>query len=176
MKLIGIFILFSFLCPDAKACQNVAPEQITSYQELIARTENIVLAEVEDIDELKSPNTKARRQVIPYPVPSRTVAIRYKFKVVEELKGKLNRLSFEIEGQPLAGTEENFNLHQDPSFWEKASGRSKTTKDCEINPSFVTNKKYLIFLNKPYHRKSFERIDDSKDKWLQTVRELAGNK
>jgi hypothetical protein len=44
--------------------------------------------------------------------------------------------------------------------------------DCRIHPNFEEGRTYLVFLDEPYHPKSFERIASDSDKWLQAVRTL----
>ncbi len=62
-----------------------------------------------------------------------------------------------------------------------AGARLDNEQDCEIHPSFAVGQTYLMFIDKPYHRKSFELImrtngnSLTQDKWLQYVKKAAVN-
>lgn len=170
-QLIAFSVFLCFSLP-LLACKEPPPEQIAPFEELVARTNYIFLAEVEKVEDITAPNTRSRRMIFPGPVHDRVVYTKYHLKVLEELKGKMGEEKLVIEGQPALSKEEGtFSHHTEKRFWENESGRSPTGRlDCKIEPRFKLGKKYLIFFNKPYHRKSFERIDDLNDQWLSTVR------
>lgn len=145
---------------NATACFAPPLEQHVSPLELINRTERIVLAKV-----INASSEKNSYEVL------------YKFETIKTLKGKVDD-TFTIEGHPLyQGGMTNFNNHSDPDFWEGSWGRESNDTDCEIYPTFSVGAIFLIFLDRPYHSKSFENIirtngdKNNKDKWLQYVEE-----
>lgn len=123
------------------------------------RTKTIVLAKV--IEDKALPNGD----------------VRYTFQTQRNIKGTAGE-KFTIDGvEQREGDLGTLNDHQDARFWEGSFGRSVHDTDCKIHPSFTLGDTYLIFLNEPYHQKSFEKIErvsgDKKDKWLAWVEEQA---
>ena len=163
MKLALGILLTAFAAP-ALACSVPPREQYTAPDELIARTETIALAKV------------IRAETLPD-----GFSVLYTFETVEQLKGKANP-QFQISGWPAIWEGENrrFNDHHDESFWSNPAGRVGNAPDCEIHPTFSVGGTYLIFLNQPYHVKSFEIVirthgdPNSRDKWLQYVESRTG--
>jgi hypothetical protein len=153
----AILVLAAVLAADAAACEVTPPEQRVSSKELIARTSNIVLAQV------------AKAELIA------DHEVRYTFKRITALSGSSDQI-FTLMGSPAIGEHQigTFDHHADPIFWSKG-GRSPNDTDCQIHPAFSVGGTYLLFLDKPYHIKSFEQIirthgdKDTKDKWLQYV-------
>ncbi len=158
----GARSLFVIILPvftmQAFACIAPPPVQYQKPSQLIARTKHVVLAKV-----------KNAQCVNEYDVS-------YRFKTLETLKGA-NKANFQLLGI----TEEflnsdNFNNHRDNEFWQQTGGRLYTSSDCQIYPSFIVGSTYLLFLDKPYHVKSFEKIDNNndkgknRDKWLSYVK------
>lgn len=141
------------------ACEAAPPEQIVPATELVKRTKTILLARV----------TSAIYN-------GDSDAVIYTFQSVKALKGHPEE-TFTISGVPLEweGSLSNFNHHNDKAFWQDTGGRSYHSVDCEIHPSFSVGATFLIFLDKPYHNKSFELIirthgnADVRDKWLSWV-------
>lgn len=127
-------------------CFAPKPEQVAVAEVLIKRTKDIYLAEA-----VQSSNGKID------------------FRVVERLKGK-NRTAFSISGLLTDEASTDFKGHKLESFWSKSGGRGQIEPSCEIVPSFQKGKKYVIFLDKPYHVKSFELIESDSDTWLKKVR------
>lgn len=148
------FIVFIFTM-IAFCCESSLPTQVVSNEELINRTKNIYLAEVDSI------NKHAAKGLY-----------EYKITVVEVLKGisleKITILSLNT------GAESNsFSDHTDSIFWKTNVGRLTYWPDCRIHPGFTIGKLYLIFFSTPglYHNKSFEQIDNVKiDKWYDYIR------
>lgn len=65
--------------------------------------------------------------------------------------------------------------HSDAGFWKTGGGRLFLDSDCEIHPQFVVGKNYLIFLDQPVSRRSFEEIKSATgDKWLAYVAKKLG--
>lgn len=155
----GLLIVVMLWPAQAFACNRPPDVQGTGVDELIQRTSTIALAQVYE----------ARYTEEPY-------RVEYSFKVERVLKGVLGD-SFELEGVPLLVQESmrTFESHTARVFWETGSGRLIHNTDCEIHPSFSVGATYLVFLDKPYHNKSFEQIirthgdEDTKDKWLLFV-------
>lgn len=156
----------------------VPKEQIAPIDELIGRTKNIVLARVikaEYIEPKKidANNEEEQLQYLVDIVDGTYRPIKYTFEVIDLIKGNSQKF-FTMEAEMLSRTYdlEHFNSHKDEKFWANDVGRSYP---CEVDKvSFSIGSVYLMFLDKPYHRKSFERIpnyqsDDHKDKWLGYV-------
>jgi hypothetical protein len=157
MKIFRVILISIFSSSFVFACEVPPKEQNTPDEELIQRTKNIVLAQV----------VSAQLQT--------NSSVVYQFKIAEIIKGTSAK-TFELVGGPLwPGTMEHFEHHS------IAGARLDNEPDCEIHPSFAVGHTYLMFLDKPYHRKSFEfimRADGSpltQDKWLQYVKKTAIN-
>jgi hypothetical protein len=157
--LLPLFLLILLvIIPDSSfACYS--PEHLTvHYSKLIERTSNIVLAEVTKIERLP-------REVD-----------RYHFKTIEALKGNPGEtflMEFRHLGYPRAdfkSPDYDFDRHRDGLFWNKQVSRQWNWPDCEMYPFFTAGVRYLIFRDRPYHYKSFERIIADDDRWLQAVR------
>jgi hypothetical protein len=157
MKIVAL-LFGALLVSDGLACVLPPPEQYVPSKELIKRTRHIVLAEV----------TKA--EVVG------DDEVLYTFKRIEVLSGAVAD-TFQFRGRPAiwGGDTDNFDHHFDPSFWKNNRGRTPNYEDCLIHPGFSVGGTYLLFIDKPYHVKSFELIiriygdNSTKDKWLQYV-------
>jgi len=117
------------------------------YPELIGRTANIVLARAE------------RAELLP------DQSVRYLFRTVEVLKGKPRRtftLTFDSSCMTyLRGLDTDFDKHRDGRFWDRRESRQWNAPDCKMAPNFMVGRQYLLFVDEPYHWKSFEQIIDS---------------
>ena len=141
----------------AVACYTPPAEQRVSPGDLIARTKNIVLAEVTKAELIRG------REVL------------YTFRRIRTLAGRPEE-AFVLAGNAAIweGNSRTFNHHTDSAFWE-GQGRTPNDSDCKIHPSFAVGGTYLLFLDEPYHVKGFELImrtggdKETKDKWLQFV-------
>lgn len=138
--------LFMIVPVLAWGCFAPKPDQVAAPEVLIKRSKNIYLA-----DAFESSGAKVD------------------FKVIEILKGK-RRTRFQISGAFADEVGTDFNGHRLESFWSKSGGRVQIEPNCEIVPNFQKGKRYLIFLDKPYHFKSFELIENGDDAWLKKVR------
>lgn len=155
----ALAILISFFIAAATACEVPPVEQYTAADELISRTKTIALARV-----VKAELGSDKRNV------------EYSFEVITRLKGHAPE-NFNITGWSANGEGENirYNEHADGQFWSNFGGRSSNAPDCEIHPAFVVGGTYLVFIEKPYHVKSFEIIQryggsaSNRDKWLNYV-------
>jgi hypothetical protein len=158
-------ILITILvCINAFACEVTPPEQIVPATELVKRIKTIALAQV----------TSSKLDPDGY-------TVIYTFQTINTLKGNPEK-TFTITGIPLLGngpTMMDFDHHNDKAFWENGGGRSLHGTDCKIHPSFSVGAHFLIFLDQPYHVKSFELIirthgdKDVRDKWLSWVESQA---
>lgn len=144
------------------ACFSTPDEQIVPAKELIDRTKTIVLATVEKAEIIEKDS----------------IAVRYHFREIRSLKGDAPG-TFTLDGVSSAysGPMDNFEHHYSEAFWEDGGGRSWHDTDCVIYPSFSVGGIFLIFLEEPFHRKSFELIirthggEGVRDKWLTWVEE-----
>jgi len=153
-----LLFLLLFLSLEAWSCSSFPQEQYSPVDELIARTNDIVLAIV----------TKAE-------IGKNDWHVNYSFRVERWLKGKLPK-NFTIIGSPTnEGSMKSFNHHRDERFWDDFGGRERGGTNCEISPGFGVGQVYLVFYNPPYHQKGFELIflthegHWGKDRWLQYV-------
>lgn len=102
-------------------------------------------------------------------------SVRYDFSVEKQFSGTPTQI-FSIEGSVAAEQgRDTFSHHRDERFWKVQGGRVSNDTDCKIHPDFVIGGTYLVFLEAPFTRKSFERIvrthgnAEVKDKWLAYV-------
>ena len=143
---------------NAYACFAPPPEQHVPVSELISRTNDIVLA-----------------SAIKAEVAENGWNVEYTFRPEKILKGSVRKEFTIIGSPPYHGAIDDFDHHRDKHFWERYGGRASNETDCEISPAFGVGLTYLIFLNHPYHNKSFELIIRThgsplgKDKWLQFI-------
>ena len=142
----------------ALACYEAPKDQFVPVDVLIQRSSRIVLATAVRAD-LQSDG-----------------GVRYRFRTVERLAGKVDA-TFELDGSGATeGEATDFKHHRGSAFWKDTSGRTWHHNSCSISPSFNVGSTYLIFLDRPYHRKSFELIirthgnKETIDLWLQYVR------
>ena len=139
-------------------------EQVADKRKLFERTSQIVLATVSEAK-----------------LDAASGEVSYLFVADKVIKGDPIK-TFNIVGDPLRYPEEakTFQDHQDQKFWDGPDGRCSHHTDGKIYPSFAVGETYLIFLDKPYHNKSFELIQklgdkpESRDKWLQWVESQIG--
>jgi hypothetical protein len=156
-----VVALIVILTTEAMGCYLPPPEQNVPAKELISRTKNIVLAQVTKAELLHD------------------VDVQYTFKRVKSISGS-SAETFTLVGRRLEGGEvTTFSHHAERAFWS-TGGRSTNYEDCQIYPAFAVGGTYLVFLDKPYHIKSFEKIErtqgdkHSRDKWLQFVEDNVG--
>lgn len=153
-KILFWFLVF-FSCPfeEAFCCPQIPPEEFTPYTNLIHWTSRIALG------------------ILDKTVPHSDGTIEYLFKTVRVVKGEVGE-TFTMVGVDtgLSLFNSDFEGHADKKFWEDpALGRSQSFIDCKIHPLFHQGDQYLIFLDEPYHPKSFERIITLQDKWFVEV-------
>ena len=157
LSLISSTLIFSTL--TTIGCFSTPQEQIVDAKKLVERTSQIVLATV----------VEAKMNL-------KTGEVTCSFHAKKVIKGKQIE-SFLIVGDPLFYPEEmaTFKDHNSDEFWEGDAGRCQHDTDSKIHPSFAVGATYLVFIDHPYHRKSFEHIaklgsePDTRDKWLKWV-------
>lgn len=160
MSLIFMLLLSS----KAFACYTPPVSYVSPYIELIARTSKIALVKIESVRAMKAAPSSKRQFVI------------YSASIRQMIKGQLpNKVEImglrSVEGNP----DTTFMDHSDDKFWDNHGGRTINSYDCKIYPNFIVGRRYLIFFDKPYHFKSFERIDSLTDRWLTTVIKFVKN-
>lgn len=160
----GLLLLPLFLyASSGSACEVPPAEQHSPPEELIGRAKNVVLAQAIKA-ELSGPGE-----------------VLYTLQNTRSLTGSIPH-TFEIVGSPAIweGSNRNFANHFQIEFWLNQSGRVSYDSDCQVHPSFNVGGTYLISMDKPYHRKSFELIirsggrPETRDKWLQYVESRTG--
>ncbi len=127
-----LIFLSLFLSLEAWSCYSVPHEQYAPVDELIARTNDIVLAMV----------TKAE-------LSNNDWHVKYTLRVERWLKGKLPKRFTIIGSPPNEGSMKSFNHHRDEQFWEDYGGREHGDTNCEISPGFGVGQMYLVFYNPP---------------------------
>lgn len=175
LVLVLIFVNFE---AKASCCFGIPKEQISPAEELIQRTKNIVLVRVIKAEYLepKKRDLNIEKEKLDFytELAEQTYhPVKYTFEVLQLVKGD-SRKFFTMSSEMLFSTDalEHFNFHKDEKFWQNDAGR---VYSCEVDKvSFSVGSVYLLFLDKPYHRKSFERIinyqsDSHQDKWLSYV-------
>jgi len=153
------FLTLSGSSVIALACFATPQEQVVPAEDLVKRTARIALAKV--VEARLDPDSG---QVV------------YSFTTEQAIKGAPDK-SFSITGYPLEAEVDllTFDHHRSEEFWEGGRGRCYHDTDCQIHPAFAVGSTYLIFLDKPYHQKSFEWIQmfgtepEKRDKWLSWV-------
>lgn len=172
-------ILFSVLATqNSWACYSPPSQQLMSVDEQIARASDVSVAWVINA------------------VPLQNDFIEYHFVVQERLAGKGGNM-FTVTGRAQAsrrnggsvatptlhwpaaagiGNETSVDNHTDPAFWKRGGGRVMNDTGCAIHPDFVVGGTYLVFLDTPWTRRSFEKIGVSHgvagngDQWLAYVK------
>jgi hypothetical protein len=151
-------VFLTLVAFDCAACAIPPFEQSVPSAQLIARSKNIVLAKAVNVQAMANGE------------------VRYAFEVTKQIAGSTPG-KFQLVGvaEMLTDDQKNFNHHTDTIFWKSSIGRFSNDTDCQIHPSFLMGREYLVFLDAPYHNRSFEliiRTSDGKykkDQWLQYV-------
>jgi hypothetical protein len=100
----------------------------------------------------------------------------YTFAVQRRLLGP-EVTTFTIEGRPAPINTTSYERHASPAFWQSGGGRSFGDTSCAIVPSFMVGDSYIVFLDSPVTRRSFEKIEafdgivDPDDRWLRYIEE-----
>jgi len=99
----------------------------------------------------------------------------FKFKTKEFLKGEAPE-SFTYWGYPADRDRrdfDDFNGHNDASFWSKHYGNSTMDTMCQVFGFFEVGQTYLIIATEDPHFKGYEKVRREDDFWLQVVRQLS---
>lgn len=105
-------------------------------------------------------------------------SVKYDFVVLKRLAGPYHhRFTIVGRGWPVEQGTVYSRDHSDDRFWEHGGGRMGGDENfCWITPRFDVGQAYLVFFDKPYTRRSFERIELepgserlSEDRWLAFV-------
>ena len=134
------------------------PAELTAHHtELVKQADHIVLARVVGRDHQF---WRKRRRAI--------------FETVEILKGS-SPPSFSLPNGFVASSDDedmgDFNGHWDSIFWDRRVTRQWNSSDCRMNPDFVMDRTYLLFVDRP-HWRAYEEIQSPDDLWLEAVRNL----
>lgn len=169
MKLVFLPLIFLY-ASQAFACYGAPQHLVVPYKNLVSRTSRIALAKVVEVHPLRKerPNhPKFASNMVKLPIYENWVT--YVFEVREVIKGDFEK-TFEIDSKEVPEiSDSTFDDHTDCSFWQ--DGRSGNSGDCQLYPLFNLGSEYLVFLDPPYHWKSFERIAHSKtDAWMAAVK------
>jgi hypothetical protein len=138
------------------ACTGIPIPQTHTHEQLVKRTDNIVLA----------------RASQPQPVNGDLHVV--KFYVTDVLKGSPEN-SFDLTG--LVADQNNgntdYNKHNDLKFWAYSNtGNFKRLNNCNIYGYFKAGEQYLIFIDPPFHPRSFELVSSTEDAWYQEVKKI----
>lgn len=137
----------------ADACSSPPPHLIAPHPDIVRRTARIALGRFE------------------------RAGATLDFTTVEVIKGQVGaRFSLPLaQGHPTGFKDQkdaDFHGHTDWEFWEQRATREGNGADCLMHPRFQVGATYLIFLDRPYHWRAFERIDRPDDRWLAGVKAL----
>lgn len=186
----NLAILFALLIPfgTSLACDALPADAIVPVEELINRSEKIVLVTVDaagatpdgkrqrqtttiDLDAERRRATEDRPRTDDRAFASLSLAT---MTAVEYLKGSgPARLSRPVT--TTASEESRFDNHRDPGFWnDPAVGHVRVDANCRPLIGFAEGGTYLLFIG-PWHVKGAERIESDADAWLAYVREQLAN-
>lgn len=163
----------------AAACYGAPEEMVVHHTELVKRTRRIALGRFVGSSPRLQSNFDAATLVradagVGWP------GGRAWFETLEVLKGDVGK-RFSVTfpeaygGKAGDATQSDFDGHRDRKFWRRAQGRQGYSPDCEMHPRFAVGSVYLMFLDTPYHVRSFERIERTDDWWLVGVRRLVAD-
>lgn len=145
---------------SAEACRRAPEVQLMSPEKQVAFARNVAVAQV----------------ISAHPIGDDM--FEYRFIVQKRLAG-LEAGSFTLQGlapdSRLASEPGDATDHDGPTFWARGGGRVMNDPSCTLRPWFTLGESYLVILDQPYTRRSFERIAtvdgqyDASDKWLVYV-------
>lgn len=178
MRAFFLFVLVFLVPLQAFACALGRKEYIAPVDELISRTDHIALVQAVSSKFIPYPpcHSDTHEMLGPYCFFSGIYyPVQYELKITEVIKGELGEFA-RIGGQQHSRPALNSDLDRKDAFWEDNAGRLYSDSDCQIYPDFILGAYYLAFIDKPYHRKSFEYLggDPDKfkdDKWLLYVKD-----
>lgn len=168
-RLFSCVLLFLSFPMSVFACLAPPAHMIVDHEELVHRTETIVLAKALGGSDDTAKVWKKQHELM-------------QFERLELLKGRTPLhftipngfiLSQVMDVNEFGGGsyETDFDRHRDPRFWKKKWARQWNEPDCALRPTFTVGNTYLLFLGTP-HWQGYERIETNDDVWLETVRKL----
>lgn len=145
---------------SAEACRRAPDIQLISPEKQLAFARNVAVARV----------------ISAHPIGDDT--FEYRFAVLKRLAGP-DTQSFTVHGtvpdSHFASDQGERADHDGPTFWARGGGRVMNDPSCTLRPWFTLGESYLVILDQPYTRRSFEHIAtvdgqfDASDKWLAYV-------
>ena len=139
------------------------------HKELVSEAKSIVLARVVGTADKATPILSSSSGLLGQhdkPLP--------KFETIEVLRGDVP-VEFALSGAHLTNGKYNkdgdFNNHRDLVFWDKGITGNWNGPDCRMYPGVISERTYLIFLDRP-HWRAYEEIRAPDDLWLSAVRHL----
>lgn len=153
------------------ACYSPSSAQVSDVEELVKRSKGIYYAvaikksnyevyEFEVIDNLRAKQKLAGllvkvKNFFDFSEVGRETPMQYK--------------NVFIKGTYRTYKSGNYNNHKDEEFWTRTGGRVDIDPDCSLKPTFKVGLKYLLFVDEPYHFKSFEEVNTTEDRWFKKV-------
>jgi hypothetical protein len=161
-----VFALLALHAAASQACYSAPANQLIGTDEQLGQATNVAVAQVIGATPLDGQHRRI-------PVPGAGAADR---PAAEGVYGNWPR--------PIGPYDKDtsFHDHADFAFWARGGGRTMNDSDCHIHPSFIPGNTYLVFLDMPPTRRSFEKLDmfgsivNHDDKWLAHVKALAGRR
>lgn len=158
-----LFSLLALHAAGAQACYSPPARQLIGIDEQLGQATNVAVGQV----------------IGATPLDGRSV--EYRFLVLDQLAGPPQKV-FTVTGYAASPRDKDtsFHDHADFAFWARGGGRTMNDSDCIIHPSFVVGNTYLVFLDMPPTRRSFEKLDmfgsivNHDDKWLAHVNAWLG--
>lgn len=160
-----VFLLLALGAVAGQACRMAPPAQLVAADEQVRLATDVAVGQVIGATPLGGQE------------------VEYRFIVLDQLAGPARR-TFTIMGGAgeRYGKDSTFADHSDFAFWARSGGRVMNDADCAIHPGFVVGASYLVFLDGPVTRRSFEKIDmvngavNGEDKWLAYVKAQLGKR
>ncbi len=156
MKLISsiIIMFFSIISMESYACMFPAPGYQFSVEELVDKSNSIIMVELERKEYIED-------------------GIIYYLKPVEQIRGNNKEELIKYFGslnKPHETT--TYFYHYNPLFWFKDTGRSKwSCCMCSPDHTFESGHRYLFFPEYLGTKKSAEIIKNSNDLWYKYVKD-----
>lgn len=141
--LAGIFAMLAGGTGTAHACRVPDRYQAMSIDDQLAGARDVSLAKVVQATDMGLGQVK------------------FEFVVLKRLAGPYrDRFTIIGGGWPVEQGTVYSRDHSDARFWEHGGGRMGSDENfCSITPRFDVGQAYLVFYDRPYTRRSFERIE-----------------
>jgi len=154
------FLAIALGSSAAQACRRAPDAQLVSPERQVAFARDVAVARV----------------ISAQPIGDDT--FEYRFVVLKRLAGS-DTQSFTLQGiapdSRFASQPGDRADHDGLKFWARGGGRVMNDPSCTLRPWFALGESYLVILDQPYTRRSFEHIAtidgqfDANDKWLSYV-------